>query len=53
MPSTPESTRRRFLKGGIAIGAAFVATAPSPAALKKAYDSDNLFRLNPNITPAG
>jgi sulfane dehydrogenase subunit SoxC len=39
MPSTsPESTRRRFLKGGIAIGAAFVATAPSPARTQTAPD---------------
>jgi sulfane dehydrogenase subunit SoxC len=37
MPSTsPESTRRRFLKGGIAIGAAFVATTPSPASTQPA-----------------
>jgi sulfane dehydrogenase subunit SoxC len=38
MSSTPESTRRRFLKGGIAIGAAFVATAPSPARTQSAPD---------------
>jgi sulfane dehydrogenase subunit SoxC len=38
MPSTPGSSRRRFLKGGIAIGAAFVATAPSPAQTQPAPD---------------
>jgi sulfane dehydrogenase subunit SoxC len=38
MPSTPHSTRRRFLKGGIAIGTAFVATAPAPARTQPAPD---------------
>ena len=39
MESTgPDTSRRRFLKGGIAVGAALVATAPSPAGTQPAPD---------------